>query len=40
AFEKEYITKKLAQHRNNVTRTAKSIGVGRSFLHKKIKNLN
>ena len=40
AFEKEYITKKLAQHRNNVTKTAKSIGVGRSFLHKKIKNLN
>ncbi len=39
AFEKEFINLKLAQHRNNVTKTAEAIGVGRSYLHKKIKNL-
>lgn len=39
AFEKEFISLKLAQHQNNVTKTAESIGVGRSYLHKKIKNL-
>jgi len=38
AFEKEFINQKLTQHRNNVTKTAKAIGVGRSFLHRKIKN--
>ena len=38
AFEKEYITAKLTEHKNNVTKTAKAIGVGRSFLHKKIKD--
>jgi two-component system nitrogen regulation response regulator NtrX len=38
AFEKEYINRKLFQHRNNVTKTAEAIGVGRSFLHKKIKS--
>jgi two-component system nitrogen regulation response regulator NtrX len=38
AFEKEFISLKLAQHHNNVTKTAESIGVGRSYLHKKIKN--
>ena len=38
AFEKEYITTKLARHQNNVTKTAKAIRVGRSFLHKKIKS--
>lgn len=38
AFEKEFISLKLAQHQNNVTKTAESIGVGRSYLHKKIKN--
>jgi len=38
AFEKEFIKLKLAQHRNNVTKTAETIGVGRSYLHKKIKN--
>jgi two-component system, NtrC family, nitrogen regulation response regulator NtrX len=39
AFEQAFITRKLRQHRNNVTKTAEAIGVGRSFLHKKIKNL-
>jgi len=38
AFEQEFITRKLIQHRNNVTKTAEAIGVGRSFLHKKIKS--
>jgi len=37
AFEKEYIKRKLSEHHNNVTQTAKAIGVGRSFLHKKLK---
>jgi two-component system nitrogen regulation response regulator NtrX len=38
AFEQAFITLKLIQHRNNVTKTAEAIGVGRSFLHKKIKS--
>ncbi len=38
AFEQAYITRKLNQHRNNVTKTAEAIGVGRSFLHKRIKS--
>ena len=38
-FEKEFIQKKLSEHENNVTRTAESIGVGRSYLHKKLKEL-
>ncbi len=38
AFEQAFVTRKLIQHRNNVTRTAEAIGVGRSFLHKKIKS--
>jgi two-component system nitrogen regulation response regulator NtrX len=38
AFEKEFINFKLAEHQHNVTRTAEAIGVGRSYLHKKIKN--
>ena len=38
AFEKEFISLKLAQHQYNFTKTAESIGVGRSYLHKKIKN--
>jgi len=38
AFEQEFITRKLMQQRNNITKTAEAIGVGRSFLHKKIKS--
>ncbi|CAB1064271.1 Nitrogen regulation protein NtrX [Olavius sp. associated proteobacterium Delta 1] len=38
AFEKEYINRKLFQYSNNVTKTAEAIGVGRSFLHKKLKS--
>jgi two-component system nitrogen regulation response regulator NtrX len=37
AFEKEFIMRKLTEHQNNVTKTAEAIGVGRSFLHNKIK---
>ncbi len=39
AFEKEFIQNKLLQNDNNITKTAKDIGVGRSYLHKKIKKL-
>jgi two-component system nitrogen regulation response regulator NtrX len=38
AFEQAFINRKLMQHGNNVTKTAESMGVGRSFLHKKIKS--
>jgi two-component system nitrogen regulation response regulator NtrX len=39
-FEKEFIKRKLLQNENNITKTAKAIKVGRSYLHKKIKSLN
>ena len=38
AFEKEFINRKLVRYQNNITQTAKAIGVGRSYLHKKIKS--
>jgi two-component system nitrogen regulation response regulator NtrX len=38
-FEREYIQKKLAENENNITKTAKTLGVGRSYLHKKIKEI-
>jgi two-component system nitrogen regulation response regulator NtrX len=38
AFEKEFINRKLSKHHNNITKTAEAIGVGRSFLHKKLKS--
>ena len=38
AFEHAFINRKLMQHRNNVTKTAEAMGVGRSFLHKRIKS--
>jgi len=38
-FEKEFIQKKLLLNNNNITKTAKAIGVGRSYLHKKIKKI-
>jgi two-component system nitrogen regulation response regulator NtrX len=37
AFEKEFINRKLIQYQKNITKTAEAIGVGRSFLHKKLK---
>ena len=39
AFEKEFIQKKLLLNNSNITKTAKAIGVGRSYLHKKIKKM-
>lgn len=38
-FEREYIQKKLEENENNITKTAETIGVGRSYLHKKIKEI-
>ena len=38
-FENEFIQKKLLLNNNNITKTAKAIGVGRSYLHKKIKKI-
>ena len=38
AFEKLFINRKLSQNDNNITKTAEAIGVGRSFLHKKLKS--
>jgi two-component system nitrogen regulation response regulator NtrX len=40
AFERAFIKRKLLQNKNNITTTAKEIGVERSYLHKKLKNLN
>ncbi|MFO7556477.1 MAG: sigma-54 dependent transcriptional regulator [Desulfobacterales bacterium] len=39
-FEKEFIKRKLIQYSNNITKTAESIGVERSYLYKKLKILN
>lgn len=39
AFEKEFIKKKLTENESNVSKTAKAIDVGRSYLHKKLKYL-
>jgi len=39
AFEKAYLAKKLAENDNNVSKTARVIGVERSYLHKKIKQI-
>ncbi|MDY6904025.1 MAG: sigma-54 dependent transcriptional regulator [Thermodesulfobacteriota bacterium] len=39
-FENTFIKIKLLQHDNNVTQTAKAIGVDRSYLHKKLKKMS
>ena len=39
-FEKEFIKMKLIENKNNIRKTAEAIGVGRSYLYKKIKNLD
>lgn len=39
-FEDEFIRRKLRQHNNNITRTAESIGVERTHLHKKLKKIS
>jgi two-component system nitrogen regulation response regulator NtrX len=38
-FEKHFIEHKLSENDNNITRTAQSIGVERSYLHRRIKKL-
>ncbi len=40
AFERFYIQNKLDDNNGNITRTALQIGVGRSYLHKKLKQLD
>lgn len=40
AFEREFIKRKLLQHNNNISDTAKAIGVERAYLDKRIKSLN
>ena len=39
-FEKEFIKRKLIQNNNNISQTAKALGVHRSFLHRKLKQFN
>jgi two-component system nitrogen regulation response regulator NtrX len=39
SFEKEFLRRKLVENDNNITNTAKSIGVERSYLHKRLKRL-
>lgn len=38
-FERYFIERKLSEYNHNVTQTAKSIGVERSYLHRRIKRL-
>ncbi|RTZ95166.1 MAG: sigma-54-dependent Fis family transcriptional regulator [Deltaproteobacteria bacterium] len=40
AFEKQFIHHKLKQNEQNITRTARAIGVDRSYLHKRIKRFD
>jgi two-component system nitrogen regulation response regulator NtrX len=40
AFEEAFIREKLKENDGNVSQTARKIGVGRSYLHKKLKHLN
>jgi two-component system nitrogen regulation response regulator NtrX len=39
-FEKQFIRHKLDENHNNIARTAKAIGVERSYLHRRIKKLD
>jgi two-component system, NtrC family, nitrogen regulation response regulator NtrX len=39
AFEKKFIQFKLHENEHNISKTAKSIGVERSYLHRRIKKL-
>lgn len=40
AFEREYLTIKLEENEGNISKTAETIGLERSHLHKKLKSLN
>jgi two-component system nitrogen regulation response regulator NtrX len=37
-FEKDYLLKKIAENQGNISRTAESIGLERSYLHRKMKS--
>lgn len=37
-FEKQYLVKKINENHGNITRTAESIGLERSYLHRKIRS--
>jgi two-component system nitrogen regulation response regulator NtrX len=37
-FEKEYLLKKIAENKGNISKTAEVIGLERSYLHRKIKS--
>ncbi len=37
-FEKEYLLKKISENKGNISKTAESIGLERSYLHRKIKS--
>ena len=39
AFEKEYLAIKLEENQGNISKTAETIGLERSHLHKKLKSL-
>ncbi len=36
-FEREYLLKKIAEYKGNISKTAEAIGLERSYLHRKIK---
>ncbi len=40
AFERKYLSINLQRHEGNISKTAESIGLERSHLHKKLKSLN
>ncbi len=40
AFEREYVKVKLKENDRNITKTAEAIGVGRSFIRQKIKEMD
>ena len=37
-FEKDYLIKKIQENGGNISKTAESIGLERSYLHRKIKS--
>lgn len=37
-FEREYLVKKIGENKGNISKTAESIGLERSYLHRKIKS--
>ena len=39
AYERDFILKKIDEHRGNITRAAESLGLERSHLYRKMKTL-